>query len=541
MTILGPIKLEWEHVTPDAADAGFVGLMKSARSLYAIGMQRPPVGDKVAGSYFARVQVGVKVEAINRDSQTAATSVVAVGDDIALLGFVPSRTKPSAVFRLLDKDGRERWRHVSDSQVSSFPVSVLRSAKGFILVSTEYDDSPSSALILTLLSEHGAPETQRRFPIPLRSARSSPKRVALDSNGHLIVAIAGTLSEDRPSSPRCGQIREPDRRIPLRRFGATHLLSIDLRTLEVHTQKTIHEGRIAALRQLDGRLYAAFQFNVNCRAEQGAMLSEVGAGFELKTIFRTSNVNGIDVNDFAATKDGFVLVGMIRTFLPTASSREVLSLEQLERSNLWDELFWERDEAPGSAFVLVLGKDGAMLADRVFPDGAQPPSVECGRGRSGPLHCGRQRIRRSGLGHRIHFAPSRFRWPERFSILAEMAFATFWQGELARIDSPSPAQGGRRPKKAPRERCEFQPYQPGRTAHAGGSDGQARDFHGLDIRRRARRGSPFRFSSSGPSAGNDFDLSADARCGDCASRFGRGCAGRKPAAGGHVARWLCGT
>ena len=160
----GPIKLEWEHVTPDAADAGFVGLVKSARSLYAIGMQRPPVGDKAAGSYFARVQVGKTIEAIDRDPQTAAISVVAVGDDVALLGFVPSRTKPSAVFRLLDKDGRERWRHVSDSEMSSFPVSVLRSAKGFILVSTEYDGSPSSALILTLLSEHGTTETQRRFP-----------------------------------------------------------------------------------------------------------------------------------------------------------------------------------------------------------------------------------------------------------------------------------------------------------------------------------------------------------------------------------------
>ena len=80
----------------------------------------------------------------------------------------------------------------------------------------------------------------------------------------------------------------------------------------MRAQKTIHDGQIASLRQLDGRLYAAFDFNTNCRLEKSTKVFEVGAGFKLKTIFQADNANSIDVTGIEVTKDRFVLVGIIR-------------------------------------------------------------------------------------------------------------------------------------------------------------------------------------------------------------------------------------
>jgi CHAT domain-containing protein len=365
------IKLEWEHVNPNSADAEFMGLATNARSLYAMGIQSPPAGGRRAGSYFARVQVGKNVEVIRRDGEIGASSIVAIDNEIGLLGYVPAETKSSAVFRLLDRDGTERWRHVVDGKLWNFPVSVLSSAGGFILVSIENDFSSSpapSTLVLTLVTDQGTIERQRRFSIPLKGASSSPKHVLRDPNGNLIIAIAGTLFE-RPAgqpavwtNPRTGS-----KKSCLGQDG-THLLAFDPRTFDVQSARTVYEGRVAALRQLDGRLYAAFKVNTNCRLEKNVRLAEVGAGFELKTIFQASNINSMEVNDFAATKDGFVLVGTTLTFLPTALTREVLNIEEFAKSNLWDESIWERGEEHRSAFVLVLGKDGAVVGDRVFPD-----------------------------------------------------------------------------------------------------------------------------------------------------------------------------
>ena len=128
---------------------------EETRSIYAVGMEKPPAGGKRAGRYFARVQSGGDVEVISRQPQMAASGVVAINDDIALLESVSSDTNSSAVFSLLDKDGRERWQHVAESQVWNNPVSIVRHASGFVLLSIESDFSLSSAaasvLVVTLV------------------------------------------------------------------------------------------------------------------------------------------------------------------------------------------------------------------------------------------------------------------------------------------------------------------------------------------------------------------------------------------------------
>ena len=97
-------------------------------------------------------------------------------------------------------------------------------------------------------------------------------------------------------------------------------------------------------------------------------LVELGPQFELKSIFQTNNVNSINVRDFIITPDAFVLVGGVRTFLPTALTRETISFEKIIEQNVWADSFWERSEDHENATVLVIRKDGTLLADRVFPD-----------------------------------------------------------------------------------------------------------------------------------------------------------------------------
>jgi hypothetical protein len=97
---------------------------------------------------------------------------------------------------------------------------------------------------------------------------------------------------------------------------------------------------------------------------------EIQPGFELKTIFEATNVNSIIVGDFEVTRDHFILVGGIGTFLPTALTREIASFEDVLKSlgDHSDESIWEKGEERNSAFVLVLGRDGATFADRIFFD-----------------------------------------------------------------------------------------------------------------------------------------------------------------------------
>jgi hypothetical protein len=112
--------------------------------------------------------------------------------------------------------------------------------------------------------------------------------------------------------------------------------------------------------------------STNCRAEKIARLLELGPSFEQTAIFESKNVNSLEIWDLQIRADGSILlVGGTRTFLPTALSVEIMGLDQLRNykgSDPWDEAFWEKTEQHSVAFALVVGSDGKILADRVFPD-----------------------------------------------------------------------------------------------------------------------------------------------------------------------------
>ena len=226
-------------------------------------------------------------------------------------------------------------------------------------------------LILTLVSERGATLDQRRYPISIAPASHySPKTVALNSTGNLVVAISGTRPMSSLDRTKWINSLTGTTKYCTTPPEATLLLSIDLRTLDLRDQRIIQNEQVIAIRQSDGHLYAVFGYHINCKLNRYVRLVELKSEFQLITIFDSHNVNSIDVTDLVITKKYFVLVGDIRIFLPTTVVQKPMTIEQLKEyaPDLWRKSFWEEGEEHASAFVLVVSSDGVKLGDRVFAD-----------------------------------------------------------------------------------------------------------------------------------------------------------------------------
>jgi hypothetical protein len=211
---------------------------------------------------------------------------------------------------------------------------------------------------------------QRRYPMPISFAAHAPKNVIVGGSGNLLVSLPGRLvvkpSTRQPmwTNPKTGSksfcVNNPD---------ATVLLSIDLETLDLRAQRIVEDEQFISMRQRDGRLYAAARFSTNCSLDTNVRLVEIMENLESKTIFQTSNVNSVEVTDFEIAPEHFILVGRVRTFLPASSTKLSLKFEEL-KDKQWGDSFWENNEVQLSALVLVVGRNGAFVSDRVFSGGA---------------------------------------------------------------------------------------------------------------------------------------------------------------------------
>ena len=372
------INLEWESVTPLLADGTIFSITKKPQtdSFYSTGIEKPPVNEKRAGSYFAQIYANGTVEVIDRDHDMAGSGVVSVGSAIGMLGFIPEHSKSSAVFRLLNADGQRQWQHIESSSAWNFPLSMVKTFKGYILVSVEKSFSSSlgpSTIVFTLVSDQGDALTQRRIPLLIRPEFFSPKHVVLDTNENLVVAIGGDVSESSSSqSPRMWTSPlTGTKKYCVAAPKATEILELDAQLLQVRAQRVIPNVTVESMKMSGGRLFAAGSFSVNCRQEKSIRFAELTPGLELKTIFESKNVNSLDVLDFEIASNGIVLLaGMTHTFLPTALTVAIMSPEQLKnyKVDIWDDALWEKTEQQTVAFVLALSADGAALGDRVFPD-----------------------------------------------------------------------------------------------------------------------------------------------------------------------------
>jgi hypothetical protein len=342
-----------------------------------MGMEKPPPNEKRAGSYLQRILPSGNIQVIDRDRELAASRVVSTGAEIGSLGFFGDDKRSSAVFRLLNKDGQRLWQHVEPGSFWNFPVSMIKTSDGYILISIENDYSPQpqpSTLIFTLVSDWGDTLKQRRYALSVRPeywARSA----ALTAKGNLVVAIGGNMQASpwptgRPSmwlNPQTGT-----RRFCVATPEESEVFEIDVRSLDIITKKIIQDVSVVGLKFSDGHLYTASSVITNCELTKRVNFGELDSDFELKTIFQSEYVNSLEVHDLEITSDGVVLLaGTTRTFLPTAVTVATKSLEELKNykiHDMWDESTWEETEDHGVGFILALRKDGTILGDRVFPD-----------------------------------------------------------------------------------------------------------------------------------------------------------------------------
>jgi CHAT domain-containing protein len=366
------IHLDWQRVMQEPSDSEFVALAKvSHRSLYAQGIEKPPAGEKRAGSYIAQLAAG-DVRVVSRDRELATSGLMRIGDDLAVLGFIPAGNKSTAVFQLLNKESNTKWAYKQDGPTWNFPGSAIHSSEGYVLSSVETNLTPGpSTLILTLVSEQGATIRQRRYPISIGFVSYAPRTVSLDSMGNLVIAIAGTTAASPFDARMWTNPLTGTKKFCTSLPQATLLFSIDPRTFELRDQKIVQGEQIIALRESDGHLYAAFRYHIHCKLDTYVKLVELAPDFQMTQVFQSQNVNSIDVTDLAVAKEYFVLVGGIRTFLPTTLVKESPTLEQLKNyqaPDVWSESFWEKTDEHTSAIVLIVGKDGVILGSRLFPD-----------------------------------------------------------------------------------------------------------------------------------------------------------------------------
>ena len=369
------IHLDWQHVTEQPSDSEFVALAKSfyENRVYGLGMEKPPAGEKRMGRYIAQLAAG-DAHVVSRDRELAASSLIGIGDDLAVQGFIPAGNKSTAVFQLLDKESKAKWIYKQDGAKWNFAGTVVHSSEGYVLVSVETDllsGSTGASLILTLLSEEGALIRQRRHPISVASVTYAPRTVSFDSKGNLVVAIAGTTAASPFDAKMWTNPLTGTKKFCTSLPEATLLLSIDPRSFDLRDQKIVQGEQIIAMRESDRHLYAVFRYHTNCRLETHDKLVELAPDFQMTQIFQSQTVNSIDLIDLAITKDYFVLVGGIETSVPSTLVKETMTLEQLKNYQAPDPLsqsFWEKAESHTSAIVLIVGRDGAILGNRVFPD-----------------------------------------------------------------------------------------------------------------------------------------------------------------------------
>jgi CHAT domain-containing protein len=368
-----PIRLDWSSISSDSRESEFLSVAKVSDSIVAMGILRPPAGEDRAGRYMAQIglQQARPVPEVVSEPDIGVSAIVNVGGDIAVLGSRPSESKSSAVFRLETERKEIRWEVSIDSDLWNMPISVYETKRGYVLFSMENDYRPNgkpSVLILTEITKSGDIVRQHRHSVPVSAWRYSSKSIVEDSQGNFIVAIAGrhlSRTNSRWTNPRTGSTR----------FCVSHentaLFSFESETLALRSEKIIEGSSLVAMRTHAGRTYAVAGVAQRCSFDHHVRLLELLPAWEFRTIYEAQNINSLEAFSLEVTDDYFVMAGGMRTFLPTALTREIMTTEQLsdfQPKKWFDESYWEDLDDHSSAFLLVLGKDATVFADKVVPD-----------------------------------------------------------------------------------------------------------------------------------------------------------------------------
>jgi hypothetical protein len=297
---------------------------------------------------------------------------VAVADQLAVLGWYPSEHKSAAVFRMTDSAGQLLWEHVEESGYWNFPSGILKSQRGYLLVSVErnFTAAENNSLVLTMVSAGGQSLERHKYPLAVRPDAAAPRAIAIDQSGKVIIAISGSVL-DVPATQ--GRIWFNPQTATRRFCGvpqSTEVLEVDQEAMDVKARKVLQDLSIVALTATDNHIFAAASFKSNCRLEKRIRVAELSKDLEPRTIFESNNVNTLEVHDMKITPAGmFLLGGLTEIFLPTALTFALAPTSQFGSSQFdpWSESAWEI-EWRAAAFVLVLNRNGVVLGDKVISD-----------------------------------------------------------------------------------------------------------------------------------------------------------------------------
>jgi CHAT domain-containing protein len=371
------IRVMSDHLTRDTSQLEFAGAAKlpTTDMIYAVGRLKPAAGTRYAGSYLARLNLDGGLDVIAVDPAIAAGPISTVRNGIILLENTYSQERKSAaLFRLMDNEGRERWRFSEDGPLEDIPIGAADAQEGYILVSTaeDWSGSPTSSpskLVINLVSPTGESRSRREYVVADRALLASPPALVVQAgNGNLIVAVnkSRTAAEENlPAwivNPLTGS----------RRFcsggNVTTFMDIDLNTFDVRSTREVHGRTAKAMKVLGGDIFVAFSTTHECRLEHGLELARADATLKVDPIVDYEGVNDIQLWDFTPLQDMFLLSGSVRVQLPTALLREAIPFDQISLTDPFDPAFWERGEERPNAFVLVGRADGTVIGDRIFPD-----------------------------------------------------------------------------------------------------------------------------------------------------------------------------
>ena len=368
----------WDHFAPESSDADLLGVARSTddNSFLGVGIERPPAGEKRAGSYLARIAFDGNVTVIKRDSELGAREILSLEGETGVLGYFPHTDHSSAVFRVFNANQTLKWEFVQDSDMWAFPIDIIRYGDEYILISIENENEytvipTQSQLNVILMSDNGAVLLRHKQQLSMHPTAFSSKGVLVNSEGNLVVAIGGEpwASPTDPTSvwtnPDTGTRRlcsSPEE---------TQILEINPLTLLIDQKKTITGISIIRIQNYEGRVLAAGYSSVNCHLEKQISIVILDSDYDSHQLYQSRNVNALNVSDMVTKQDGsIILVGTTRIFLPTTLTVATKTLDELKHavSDPWGDSFWESGEEHGAAFVFVLNNAGQLLGDRVFPD-----------------------------------------------------------------------------------------------------------------------------------------------------------------------------
>jgi CHAT domain-containing protein len=349
---------------------------------HSIGMAMPPTGEKRAGSYIAKIDPTGDVSVLTQDREMGASRIFEFESGIGVTGYYPSTCtscpqgsgKSAAVFKLLSRNGKERWKIFQESANLRVGMDIVKTTHGYILVSLELDQlsNRNQSIWLTAVSASGNILQEKQIAMPLILATLS-RGTTIDKSGNLILAVGG----QRPTSQNQFPSMQSNPLTGSKRFGcflgkSSLIFSIDPETLAVRQQLESNSGEITRLRTVDGEIFATVNFSKDCRFEKNIKLLALDLSKRSeRTIFETAITNSAEARDFEISERGFVIVGKISTYLPFTLLTKSPTPEQLKNyvpPDLLNESIWDKWDYVGNAVILVVSKDGRLLADRVLHD-----------------------------------------------------------------------------------------------------------------------------------------------------------------------------